>query len=83
MGRSDDRGLSKNLQQSIAIETGLLTERYGLGNCLHPNSQQGVHDKLHSCSGTAGPQIKILSGDHFEDRLGRGEARLISAPEQG
>src|ERR1700752_4652484 len=66
----------------MAIETGLLTEGNGLGNCLHPDSQQAVNDQLHRSAGAARSQIKILSRDHSEDRLGGGEALLISAPEQ-
>src|SRR5476651_2601243 len=83
MRRSNNRGLGENVQQSITIETSLLSKYKGLGNCLHPDSQQAVHDKLHGCSGTARPQIKILSGDYSKDRLGGGDASLISAPEQG
>src|SRR6266481_8171218 len=78
----DDRSLGQHVEQTIAIKTSLLTKRNGLGNRLHSDSQQGVHDKLHRRPGAARPQIKILSGDHAEDRLGGSEVSLVSAPEQ-
>src|SRR5208282_4096699 len=80
--RSDDCSLRQHLEQTIVIEASLLTECNGLGNGLHSDSQQCVHDKLHGRSGAARPQIKILSGDGAKDRLGGGEGGLVSAPQQ-
>ena len=67
----------------MAIEPSLLTECHGLGNRLHSDSQQGVHDKLHRRSGAVRPHIKILFGDRAKDRLGGVETSQVSASEQG
>src|SRR6266478_7425832 len=80
---SNHCSLGQHVQQTIAIKTSFLTECDGFGNRLHPNSQQGVHHKLHRRSGAAWPEIKILLGDNAKDRLGSVEVVLVSAPEQG
>ncbi len=53
---SDYRSFCKNAEQTAAIEPRLLTECYGLGNRLHSNSEQSVHDKLHNRTRAAWPQ---------------------------
>src|SRR5580704_3183734 len=83
MRGSDDRSVGQHLEQAMPIEASLLTERNRLGNRLHSDSQQGVHDKLHRRSGAARPEIKILSGDSAKDRLSGREAFLVASPEQG
>src|ERR1035438_742594 len=81
VGGSDDGSLGQHLEQTIAIETRLLTQCHGLRNRLHADSQEGVHDKLHRRAGTARPQIKMLSGDGLKDRLGGVEAIPVASSE--
>ena len=39
MSGSDDRGARQNVQEAIAIKTGLLTECNGFGDRLHPDTE--------------------------------------------
>src|SRR6185295_20338436 len=64
--RSDDRGMRQDIEQPIAIESGLLTECDGLGDGLHPYTQQGIHDQFHRGAGTAWAEIEILLRDRSE-----------------
>src|SRR5882672_4035392 len=74
--------LGQHVQQAIAIKPCLLTECDSFGNRLHSNSQQGVHDKFHRCSGTTRPQIEILLRDRAKNRLSGLKACFVTTTEQ-
>ena len=70
MCRSNHGGMGQYIEQSIAIESGFLTEGNGLGDGLHSDTQQSIHDQFHRRAGTTGSEIKILLRDRAKNRFG-------------
>src|SRR4029077_5914298 len=80
---SNHGGVGQYVEESIAIESGFLTKSNGLGDGLHPDTKQSIHDQFHGRARTTGSEVEILSRDRAKNRFGVMKHLLIAATEQG
>ncbi|HEY6345676.1 MAG TPA: hypothetical protein VIY49_29605 [Bryobacteraceae bacterium] len=81
MRGSNNGGFGQGVEEEVVLKAEPGAERERLGNGLHPQAQQGVHDELHGYTGTAGAHIEPLTGDGSENRLGSFESSAVAAAE--